>query len=231
MGGGRPPGGPRPRRNEVPWEVDRDRMGALGALIETIKRVLGAPTNFFERMSPAAGIGSHLFFAVIVGWAGVIAAGLYSALFNSIVGSGVSSFGENPEMAQIIGFTSSWGGYFIQVLTAPIGLIIGAFLAAGIFRVMLLILGGAREDFEATFRVVGYSQAPAVFMVIPFCGSLIAAVWSMVLYIIGIAAVHRISGGKAAAAVLLPLIILCCCCGLGLGFLFSSIAALATQAQ
>jgi hypothetical protein len=200
--------------------------------VETTKRVLGAPSEFFESMPTSGGIGSPLLYAVIMGWLGVVAAGFYSALFQSIVGSGVGAIGgENPELAAALGFAQSWGGFFVQVMFAPIGIVIGLFLAAGVFHVMLLILGGAREDFEASFRVVSYAQAPAVLMIVPFCGSLIAWVWSLVLYIVGLAAAHRIGGGKAAAAVLLPLVLVCCCCALMLGLFFSSLAALVSQAQ
>ena len=68
-------------------------------------------------------------------------------------------------------------------------------------------------------------------MLVPFCGSLIAWVWSVALYIIGLAEAHEIGNGKAAAAVLLPLLLVCCCCGLLFALFASSIAALASQAQ
>lgn len=199
--------------------------------METTKRVLGGPSAFFEAMPTSGGLGSPLLYAVIIGWLGVVAASFYSALFQSIVGSGVGALGENPELAAALGFAQSWVGFFLQVVFAPVGLVIGLFIAAGIFHLMLLILGGAREDFEASFRVVSYAQAPAVLMIVPFCGSLVAWVWGLVLYVVGLAAVHRIGGGKAAAAVLLPLVLVCCCCGLLAGLFASSIAALVSQAQ
>ncbi len=97
-------------------------------------------------MPVSGGIGSPLLYGVIVGWLGVVAAGFYSALFQSIVGTGIGALGgENPELAAAIGFAQSWGGFLLQVVFAPLGLVIGLFLAAGIFHVMLLILGGARE--------------------------------------------------------------------------------------
>jgi hypothetical protein len=161
----------------------------------------------------------------------VVAASLYSALFQSIVGAGTGAFSERPELAAVLGFAEGWFGFFVQVVLAPVGLVIGLFLAAGIFHVMLLILGGAREEFEATFRVVSFSQATAILMVLPFCGGLVAWVWSLVLYILGLATVHGITGGKAAAAVLLPLLLLCCCCGLLIGLFASSLAALVSQVQ
>lgn len=214
----------------VPWE-ERDRIGFGNALVETTKRVLGAPVPLFRALSRPSGIGSPLLYAVIVGWLGVVAASFYSALFQSLVGSSMAGFGESPELAAALGFAQSWGGFLVQAIFAPVGLVIGLFVVAGVFHLMLLILGGAKGSFETSFAVVGYAQAPALLMIVPFCGSLVAWVWSLVLYIIGLSEAHGISRGKAAAAVLLPLLLVCCCCA-ALGALFaSSIAALATQVQ
>ena len=223
-------GGRRGSGSEVPWE-DRNRIGFGNALVETTKRVLGEPVPLFRALSRPSGIGAPLLYAVIVGWIGVVAASLYSALFQTLVGSSMAGFGESPELTAALGFAQSWVGFVVQAILAPVGLIIGLFVAAGVFHVMLLLLGGARRDFETSFSVVGYAQAPAVIMIIPFCGSLIAWIWSLVLYIIGLSEAHGIGRGKAAAAVLLPLLLVCCCCA-ALGALFaSSIAALATQVQ
>jgi hypothetical protein len=199
--------------------------------VETTKRVLGKPIPLFRALSRPSGIGSPLLYAVIIGWIGVAAASFYSALFQSLVGSSMAGFGESPELAAALGFAQSWGGFLIQLVFAPLGLVIGLFVAAGVFHLMLLLLGGAQRDFESTFAVVGYAQAPAILMLVPFCGSLVAWIWSLVLYVVGLSEAHGISRGKAAGAVLLPLLLVCCCCAL-LGFLFaSSIAALVTQVQ
>jgi hypothetical protein len=214
----------------VPWE-DRDRLGFVNALVETTKKVLGEPVPLFRALSRPSGVGSPLLYAVIVGWIGAVASGFYSALFQSLVGSSMAGVGENPELAAALGFAQSWGGFLVQAILAPVFLIIGLFIAAGVFHVMLLILGGAERDFESTFSVVGYAQAPAILGIIPFCGSLVAAIWSLVLYVIGLSEAHGIGRGKAAAAVLLPLVLVCCCCGLLMGLFASSIAALATQVQ
>jgi hypothetical protein len=212
-GAGAPAGG------GSPWE-SRDRLGFLGALVETTRQVLGQPTRFFREMPTTGGIGAPLLYAVVIGWVGAAVSGLYSALFQSVVGSSLASFGERSGFAEAFQFAQSWAGLLIQVVFAPVWIAIVMFLVAGIFHLMLLVLGGARRDFEATFRVVSYAEAPAVLMVLPFCGGLVAAVWSLVLYIIGIAEAQGVGHGKAAAAVLLPLALVCCCCGL-LALLFA----------
>jgi hypothetical protein len=200
-------------------------------LIETTKQVLGGPRAFFQAMPTSGGIGGPLLYAVIIGWFGLIAAGFYSALFNSVVGSGMGAFGESREMAEILAFTQSWGGFLLQLVFGGVMVAIGVFIASAVYHVVLLILGGARRDFEATFRVVCFAEAPYVLMIVPFCGNLVAWVWGLVLAIIGLSTAHQISGGKATAAVLLPLALVCCCCGLLIALFASSLAALVSQAQ
>ena len=109
--------------------------------------------------------------------------------------------------------------------------VISAFLGAGIVHLMLLLLGGARRGFEATFRVVCFSQATALLFVIPiflvpFCGMAVV-VWALVLYVIGLAQAHQIGHGQALAAVLLPVVALCCCCAGLVATFAGAIASLA----
>ena len=70
--------------------------------------------------------------------------------------------------------------------------------------------GGARRDFEVTFRVVCYAAGANVFSVIPICGGLMAWLWNAVLNVIGIREAHEISSGKAFLAYCLPAFV---CCG------------------
>jgi hypothetical protein len=198
----------------------------LNALVETTKQILSQPTTFFRAMPRTGGIGSPLLYAVIIGWIGVVVAGFYSALFQSVVGSGMAALGDNPEMARALGFAQSWGGFLAQLVFGGVMVAMGVFIASGIYHVMLLI---ARQGFEATFRVVCFAEAAYVFMLLPFCGNVIAPVWSIVLAIIGLSQTHQIGGGKAAAAVLLPIVLFCCCCA-GLAGLFAgALGALASR--
>ena len=96
------------------------------------------------------------------------------------------------------------------LLLAPLFVLIGVFIWTAILHVVLWIVGGAKEGFEATLRAVSYSAGSTyVFQLIPFCGGLVGAIWSLVLQVIGVSKLHGISPGRAALAVLLPLA-LCC---------------------
>jgi hypothetical protein len=215
----RPPGG----GPGTPWD-QRDRIGFFNALVETTRQVLLSPGDFFRDMPPSGGIGSPLLYAVVIGWIGLVVAALYQALFRSIVGSRFVALADRPELASALALAEGWVGLAFQVVFGAVFVVIGVFIAAGILHLMLLLLGGARRDFEATVRVVSYAQATSILFLLPFCGQLIAAVWSLVLHVIGLAAVHQISQGRAAAAVLLPLFLLCCCCAV-LGVVFAATIA------
>lgn len=215
---------PPPRvGGDTPWE-DRDRTGVLTALVETTRMVLAQPTRFFRAMPVEGGIGGPLLYAVIVGWIGLVAASLYQAIFRSIVGTSIAALGDRPELAAMIGWAESWAGLVAQLVFGGVLVAIGVFVAAAIVHLMLLLLGGARNGFEATFRVVCFSQATSVVLIVPFCGQLIAPLWTLVIDIVGLSEAHGIGRGKAAAAVLLPIVVLCCCCA-GIGLLFAGALA------
>jgi hypothetical protein len=207
----------------TPWD-QRDRIGLLTALVDTTRLVLTRPGEFFRSMPVSGGIGGPLLYAVIIGWLGLVAASLYQAIFRSIVGSSLAALGDRPELAAMIGWAESWAGFVAQVVFGGVFVAIGVFVVAAIVHLMLLLLGGARNGFEATFRVVSFSQATSLVLIVPFCGQLIAPVWTLVVDVIGLAAAQRIGHGKAAAAVLLPIVLLCCCCA-GVGLLFAGALA------
>jgi len=228
----RPPSGTgAPHPPGIPWD-ERDRIGLVGALVETTREVLTRPGAFFRAMPVTGGLGSPLVYAVIVGWIGLIASAFYQAIFRSVVGSGLGAFGsERPEIAALLGWVEGWAGFVAQAVFGGVFVVIGVFIAAGILHLVLMLLGGARREFEATFRVVSFAQATSILFLVPFCGQLIGGIWTLVLYVLGLAEAHQIGHGKAAAAVLLPIVLVCCCCA-GLAFLFAgAIAGLVGQMQ
>jgi hypothetical protein len=196
--------------------------------VETTRQVLTQPRAFFRGMPVTGGLGSPLLYAVVIGWVGLAAASFYQAIFYSVVGSRWSAFGgEPPELAAFLGFVQGWAGFVAQLVFGGIFVVISVFVAAGILHLMLLLLGGATRDFEATFRVVSFAQATSLLFLVPFCGQVaagVAGLWTLVLYVLGLAEAHRIGHGKALAAVLLPVAV-CCCCVAVLGFVFAGALA------
>ncbi len=218
----------------IPWDR-RDELGFVTALVETTKEVLTGPSDFFRRMPVAGGIGSPLLYAVVIGYLGLLLSAVYSAVFVLVRGAaGAAALGplsDRPELAHFVAALEGWGGIIGQVVFGPIGIVIGVFIWTAITHLMLLLLDGAGQGFEATFRVLCYSHAASVLAIVPLCGGLIAGLWSLVLWIIGLTHAQRIPAWKAVAAVFLPILLCCCCCAAGVAMMAGGVASLIQHAR
>lgn len=217
---GYPPGGygSAPAGGGTPWDR-RAQIGFLNALIETTKEVLTQPAAFFRGMSVTGGIGGPLLYAVIVGLVGLIASAIYSSVFRGVLSDSIARMGGGTDLARLAPFLQG-GSLVATVLLGPVIIAMRVFIGSGLIHLALLAMGAAQRGYEATFRVTAYSHAPSIFSIIPVCGGLVEAVYTLVLLIIGVSESHAISRGKAAVAVLVPGLVLCCCC-LGVILLFA----------
>ncbi|PYJ39747.1 MAG: hypothetical protein DME81_02795 [Verrucomicrobia bacterium] len=198
-----------PARSGLPWD-ERQTKGLLNAFIETLQMVLRKPVAAFTAMKREGGLGEPLLYAVIGGTFG----GVFAVTYNFALRL-FTPFGDRQgAVAHLFG---GLGWIFLLVLT-PLFVAIGMFVASAILHVCLVIVGGAKQAFETTFRVVCFAEGSASpLLVIPFCGGLITGIWKIVLYCIGLARAHETDTGRAVIAVLLPLIV---CCG-GIIFLIA----------
>jgi hypothetical protein len=104
----------------------------------------------------------------------------------------------------------SVGTSIIVAALSPILIPITLLVATAIIHLFLLLFGGAKEGFLATFRVLCYASAPELFQLIPICG-IVSGIWWVVIAGIGLKAVHRTTSPRAFGAILLPGL---ACCGL-----------------
>jgi len=189
----------------LPWER-RAESGFLAALFETIRLVLLEPKAAFTAMKPTGGLGAPLFFFVLLATIGGVAGIFYQTVYSSLE-SGASA--EEKAVAAMFTSTLAIG---MTIMLLPIFLAALAFISAGLVHLALIIVGGAKRPFEATFRVACYAGgATAVLQLLPMCGTIAASIWNFVCMVIGLSEVHGIGKGRAVVAVLLPSIV---CCGL-----------------
>jgi hypothetical protein len=97
------------------------------------------------------------------------------------------------------------------------------FAAAGIFHLVLMMLGGANKSYEATYKVLCYSNCAHLFAFVPCVGSIAALVFFYIASIIGLQKVHGTESWKAAVAMILPGAL--CCIALVGSFVFIILAA------
>jgi hypothetical protein len=199
-------------RTGLPWERRQER-GFFNAFIETLSVVLTRPAEAFTVMKREGGFGEPLIYALIGGCVGGIVSFLFSLGFQSI---GLFA-DKNNSLAVMTGMGI---GSVAMIILLPLFLLIGLFVGSGIVHLCLMIVGGANQPFETTFRVVAFTQGSAgPLQMIPLCGGLISGVWALVCSCIGLARAHETDTGRAVLAVFLP-VILCCGGGVLIAFMF-----------
>ena len=200
-------------RPRIPWD-ERDRIGVVSALVETTREVLTQPGAFFRAMPVTGGLGSPLLYAVIIGWIGLVASAFYQAIFRSVVGSGLGCVRVRPA-----------GDRGPAGLGRGLGRLRGAGRLRGRLRGDRRLRRGRDPPPRADAagrgaprlrgdvpRGAASPRPRASSSSSPSAASSSAGIWTLVLYVLGLAEAHQIGHGKAAAAVLLPIVLVCCCC-------------------
>ncbi len=193
-----------PRQGPM-WENAR-QIGRLVAFGLTIRDVIISPVNFFQAMRVKGGLFEPMLFAILVLWIAALFNLIWSFVFpQDWLQSLQQSRSDIPQLPQ---------SYIniVMFIVSPIITIISIFLNTAIFHLSLLMLGGAKKGFEATFRVMCYSGAAAVFNILPVLGPFLGVLYVLTLDIIGLREAHEIGGWKAFFAIALPLLLICGCC-------------------
>src|SRR6266704_4373796 len=154
-------------RTGLPWE-HRQKRGFFNAFIETLSMVLTRPAEAFSVMKREGGLGEPLIYALIGGSVGGIVAFLFSLGFRSI-----GLFADrNNSLAAMTGMGS---GSLAMIILLPQLIVIGLFIGSGIVQLCSMNVGGAKQPFETTFRVIAFSQgSTGPLQMIPLCGGLIS---------------------------------------------------------
>jgi hypothetical protein len=180
-----------------PWE-QREAYGWLNATYLTIKGVLLSPGPFFHRMPSQVGMAQPLLFAVALGVVASFFSWMWALSGSSLQVLVAEDFSEAAHGAL-------WG--FVAFLFSPVTVALLVIVKAAIIHAVLMLVGGNRLGFEATFRVAAYGEATAILALVPFCGSVVGGVWSLAVTVIGLYSIHESDPWKAVVAVLAPLIL------------------------
>lgn len=166
------------------WE---GRGGFFSRLVRTTGQVLGHPVLFFS--SPfRRGYAWALSYGLILGTIGTAGHVLWGHYF----GYDSMSFRQ-----------ALW-----TLIFSPLEVLVTLFISTWILHLFLLILGGAKNGVRATFRLMAYSQATGVLMLLPYVGIPLGVVWWLVVAIGGLAAAHGIGKGRAFLALIFPFLLL-----------------------
>ncbi|MCK4792551.1 MAG: YIP1 family protein, partial [Desulfobacteraceae bacterium] len=142
------------------------------------------------------GIGEPLAFGLLIGSIG----GMFSFFWQFLMLSG----GLFYILQSIFGQVAMGLFFFIVIVIVPIFVTLALFLYSSILHILLLIVRGGKNGYEATFRVVSYSQAAQVWSLIPFIGSFIGGIWQLIIQMIGLRVIHQTSYLRVILAFLIP---------------------------
>ena len=206
----------------TPWE-DKAKLGFFGSLFETWKESVFNPTSFYRKMPIKGGIGNPLLYGLILAFVGFIFQLMYEQLFAQLFDPSLWY----PYFERVFEDNFDALRYQLQSIYTLVGIIIFPFIViawffiwSGIAHLILTIFGWRKEEYEASFRLIAYSEGPSFFMIVPFIGGLISIIWQLVLVVIGVKEVHRTTIGQALIVVFLPSILCClCCCGIVWGII------------
>jgi len=221
--GGGAAAGPTPPGN--PWD-QRDKLGFVPALIESVKLFALNPSEAWARTRRTGDYVGPVIFGVLIGWVGHIFQWLWNLLLGNALNTWMMSM-MPPEAREQMGMQMmlSGGAGFLWVILFPVI----ALILIGIWSLILhgssmLVGATAKSDagFEGTVRVASFAAVGLLAYIVPLVGGLIAFVWTIFLLTLGVSTLHRTSQGKALLAVLLPFILCCVCC---LAFMFFGIGA------
>jgi hypothetical protein len=183
-----------------PWESGG---GFFWAYMRTTKEALFSPTRFFKKVSAGEGYWSPLIYGIISGIIGFGVSLVYQwFLFSAFI---------PPQIHALIPYNLI---LTLSLIGIPLMVTSSIFIGSAITHLCLMIVGGNKSGYQATFRAISYSFCAHLFDIVPFIGSFVGSVYMIILIIFGVREGHGISTGKAVLAVLLPLIVV-----LGLGIL------------
>jgi hypothetical protein len=184
-----PPPGGSSQRSGPAWEG----AGApVEKFIATARALVTDPNGFFPALRLTGGLQNPIIYLAI----GLLVAGVARAVYSFVTPS-------------FLAFGMS-GGDISTIIVLPIVGVVGSFIGAGVVHLLLSLLGGVKQPFEGTYRVVSYVMGTMfLFNVVPVCGGIVGGLYGIYLYIVGLANVHECDTGKAAIAVLAPAAVCC----------------------
>jgi hypothetical protein len=185
----------RVERQTPPWE-NRSELGLWQGIYQTFKAVLFSPDRLFSTMTHERGITEPLAFGLLLGSIGSMFGFFWQFLMMS---GGLLAVGE-----ELMGRVSMSLIFFAIILISPLFVAITMFIGGAVLHLSLLIVRGARNGFEGTFRVVSYSQATQIWSVIPFIGGFIGGLWILIVQIVGLREIHETSYLRVILAFLIP---------------------------
>ncbi|MBL7213024.1 MAG: YIP1 family protein [Desulfobacteraceae bacterium] len=186
-------------RRGAPWE-DRSDVGLWQGIYQTFREALFSPGTLFSTMTYTGGMKEPLAFGLLVGSIG----SMFSLFWQFLMFSGgIASFG------LLVSDQLPIGLFFpVFLVVVPIFVTVSIFLYTTVLHLLLLMVKGGKNGYEATFRVVSYSQAAQMVGLVPLIGGWIGGIWQLIVQVIGLREIHGTSYLRVILAFLIPVVLL-----------------------
>jgi len=190
------------RRNRVrilpPWER-RAETGIGKGIFQTAKEVTFSPRAFFKHTATEGGLREPLAFGILFGSIGLMLELFWHFLLGEESLSSVRIQGLGEYGASAL--------FLAAAVLCPLTATAVICLTSLMVHLLLTVVRGGRNGFEATFRVVSYSQATQWWALIPYVGGLVAALWLMIVQLVGVREMHEVSYTRVMIAFLIPAVL------------------------
>jgi hypothetical protein len=191
-GSGSPPQRPGgvPRR---PLGREFDRSDPVRSFVETVRRVLFSPRDFFRGMARRGSLLNPLIFAAACALISALLGGVFNEVLRAL--PGMQTFRANT-------------GFVSNVTLGFLGTMIGLVVITGVYQLFVRLIAGRNNGgLGATFRVLCYIQPVQLVAWLPLL-NILAGIYGMYLSAFGFQEVHSTTYGKAAAIAALPILLL-----------------------
>lgn len=201
----------------IPWERT-DRPSFVGALFESLWRIVRSPRAAFATIPTGGGAREPFLFALSVSVVAGLLGGLVETIAQLVAPPGVGpsiqpfglSIGETSLDWLAVPFASLGGCLLGLVVGAPIFLILFPVLLtvwAALLHLCAWLCGALRASggFETSFRVVCYATPAFLAGAVPIAGDFLVLAWLGALQGIGLWRLHDAPAKRALAAVALPI--------------------------
>lgn len=187
----------RAQERGSPWEF-RTEIGIFKSIVNTFIQVLFTPGKFFSTLARRGGIGEPMAFGLLMGAVGSMLGLFWPTLLMS------GGLFQQPFLGQL-----TVGAVFLIMLVGiPICVLVAMFVYSAVLHFFLFLVRGGRHGFEATFRVIAYSQAAQAWSLLPVLGGWIGGIWQLIVQVIGLRKMHDTSYFRVVMAFILPVFIL-----------------------
>ncbi|MCX9009495.1 MAG: YIP1 family protein [Candidatus Methanoperedens sp.] len=169
--------------------------------LEKVKGFLMEPSKTFDAVRDEPLEEAVKYYAIIA----VIYSALFALMF-AFVGSLTGSMMGFGSLGTMMGASVGIGAAVIFFVMFLVFAIAGAFIGGVILHIFVYIVGG-RKGIAQTIKAGMYGSTPYLLLGwIPFIG-FIAAIWSLVVEIVGIRQLHELTTGRAVLAFALLIIV------------------------